>query len=1122
MISKVKIGYINSRGITGVKEQLKKMVRKYDLLIVGESWLNESSSSMNFAVLDLRKEHREGVLLLSERSKHNKVDILHISSDNRWFCAQYENIFIISGYIPPDNSLGPIQDIWTYADELQVRHQDRPILIVGDFNIRLKEFGDTTNNTRGRNFWTMYQESCFTYCKPVVGRFTTTTGQSTPDQAYINNEYLSDTQVHIHDVPLLLTDHRLISVTIKTTEECPDDRVFQRLNVTRLKDREVFKRCHDQMETTYENVINEINQIHISQDALPKQTVIDQCYDKFHNWINNIMVENIGIMQYAEHLHKDYVTPTLKRLQRVVKETYTAAINSTPATKRGRWDSYYAACRRLSAKSVKRQGELFQQTCEELSHRPNDLFRFASALKKRAKRGIMGLQKNRLAEYSSHFENTFGGSPTGIATLKNQEILRDTAPENISRNTEFTPVDRKQIIEILQYLPRGKAAGADGLMTEVLQTNIKATSSILTCLFNIIKTRCCIPLVWKRALVCPVYKKGAITDIGNYRPISLTSICRRIFEREMMDTITKFDNELTVNQAGFRKRRRCTDQISLLNEVLARNPTGCYAFLDLKAAYDVIDRDILWTQLSEYVGMDTQTIAMFRELFDNNVSALIVKGKQGPDIINKRGLLQGSTLSPILFNHYINSLSKKLNEETKITTYGIRLNNLLFADDTMLAAHNKQTLQRLLDICGQWSADYGMLFAPSKCYILSSTPIRCLLYGTALPQEDQVKYLGMMFNCAGIDWKLSLMLKREAALKSITFFKSKGMNMYGLPARAAVTIYKAFIRPQLEYALCTKILNQTEIEILQKVQNLALRTVLSCARSTSTTATHKLLGIPTMKCRNELLAYNNARRMEAILEEDGDNWTNYLHIKVLRNTKAMLHSRQTPEILRLLKENQFNHFLIEQGIARWKEVKDKYILESVNRLCKPGDIGDSIRFTEVAVNDLYNKHCWLNQEAIRHITLWRIGRLSRHVICDTCGEVCDREHVLLCSGAQEQLEKHRNWLKDPIAGTNIMDQLLNQLTFHKVQKTSELNIIDDVLMCIQAIEHQCMGIKGETTPLRANTHGRLNKSQRKLVQARQEILLRQDPSSRTATAIRAFMQSMSRAQLLTGVDPNGT
>jgi hypothetical protein len=69
--------------------------------------------------------------------------------------------------------------------------------------------------------------------------------------------------------------------------------------------------------------------------------------------------------------------------------------------------------------------------------------------------------------------------------------------------------------------------------------------------------------------------------------------------------------------------------------VLARNPTGCYAFLDLKAAYDVIDRDILWNQLSEYVGMDTQTIATFRELFDNNVSALIVKGTQGPDIINK-------------------------------------------------------------------------------------------------------------------------------------------------------------------------------------------------------------------------------------------------------------------------------------------------------------------------------------------------------------------------------------------------------------------------------------------------------------------------------------------------------
>jgi len=37
-------------------------------------------------------------------------------------------------------------------------------------------------------------------------------------------------------------------------------------------------------------------------------------------------------------------------------------------------------------------------------------------------------------------------------------------------------------------------------------------------------------LDWKSATVVPIFKKGSRTDPANYRPISLTCVCCKVFE----------------------------------------------------------------------------------------------------------------------------------------------------------------------------------------------------------------------------------------------------------------------------------------------------------------------------------------------------------------------------------------------------------------------------------------------------------------------------------------------------------------------------------------------------------------------------------------------------------------
>ena len=85
--------------------------------------------------------------------------------------------------------------------------------------------------------------------------------------------------------------------------------------------------------------------------------------------------------------------------------------------------------------------------------------------------------------------------------------------------------------------------------------------------------------------------------------------------------------------------------------------------LDFKAAYDMVDRRILWTLLAKRFKMSTALIRLLRALFDFNFSRLEISGKKSEKIFHLRGLPQGSSLSPILFNFYIDSLIDLIQKE---------------------------------------------------------------------------------------------------------------------------------------------------------------------------------------------------------------------------------------------------------------------------------------------------------------------------------------------------------------------------------------------------------------------------------------------------------------------------
>jgi len=53
--------------------------------------------------------------------------------------------------------------------------------------------------------------------------------------------------------------------------------------------------------------------------------------------------------------------------------------------------------------------------------------------------------------------------------------------------------------------------------------------------------------VFKQAKMVPVFKKGFVTDVNNYRPISLLSVISKILEKLMYIKVVSFLNQQTLS-----------------------------------------------------------------------------------------------------------------------------------------------------------------------------------------------------------------------------------------------------------------------------------------------------------------------------------------------------------------------------------------------------------------------------------------------------------------------------------------------------------------------------------------------------------------------------------------------
>ena len=83
--------------------------------------------------------------------------------------------------------------------------------------------------------------------------------------------------------------------------------------------------------------------------------------------------------------------------------------------------------------------------------------------------------------------------------------------------------------------------------------------------------------------------------------------------------------------------------------------TNAILFIDLKKAFDTIDREILLSKLELY-GFKGVSLNLFRDYLSNRTQLTVINNVNSETSFISCGVPQGSILGPLLFLLYINDL----------------------------------------------------------------------------------------------------------------------------------------------------------------------------------------------------------------------------------------------------------------------------------------------------------------------------------------------------------------------------------------------------------------------------------------------------------------------------------
>jgi len=870
---------------TGLMANLDRIVKRLEdenimFCFVTETWLNPKYSIPSVcrdtsAVCSIfphgyeRGKNGVSMIINPKFARHPVMKDMEVlcrdTLNGTYLYVQLGTVNVLCVYFPP--SCPTDLNIWMEEIFLACKiNSQNDLLVLGDFNARLREWGDHEGNTRGRQLKEFVEANGLTRFdtggQPTFIKSTTRPqdGCSIVDHLFGNFEII---ETRVTEPFNSAAGHRPIYGKIRIsadTMNAPPS--YKRLRLEKIREEGVKERLHSKIENISESLVSTLRDSNSQRPwfTLPMGQA-QQNIDSFEKTMNSKILDAAKSVLGEKDAGK-----------KVIKHEYLKSDALDALELAILWETNEEELKRLlkdsEAEKKKLRKEKFDQFANSVGESPaNDMMKIVSSMLRNRRKQQLALNSSpaSLAEYRDHFESMNKNNLPHHASNVEPRILNNVElPVECIMATHLRPYVVRDIIKRTAW---NKSPGLSGITYDILKCGGENLWKLISEFFIAIVKAKRVPASWKRALVVPVPKKGDLCKIQNYRPISLTEPLRKIFEHCMLLYVNESAGSAFLTQGGFRTNHCCNDMVVTLHDALrSLKGKGHVAFLDIKAAYDSVDRRILWRRCLNR-GIHSDAVDILKELFDSNSSQVVVNGRKSLPFHIEAGVLQGSVLSPCLYSIFIDDLAKELSLSHKITVGEASINCTLYADDIALIADEHWKLQELLDICTAHSEKNRYRFSAPKCEMISDEHNVLMINGAEIPRTNSFKYLGVEITRKGIDHKTFLNRRTTEAIRSAEKLAGMGMNLGGLPLSTSAIIYKVFIRPKLEASVCILPPLKLIFKKLEQAQCLILRRILRTGPTASSTICRSLLQVPRMYHRVKWLRTRFIRRYDNVLGE---------------------------------------------------------------------------------------------------------------------------------------------------------------------------------------------------------------------------------------------------------------
>ncbi|HYS62000.1 MAG TPA: reverse transcriptase family protein [Gemmatimonadales bacterium] len=474
------------------------------------------------------------------------------------------------------------------------------------------------------------------------------------------------------------------------------------------------------------------------------------------------------------------------------------------------------------------------------------------------------LPKIKLEEAKEYFQELWSHQST------QETVIEEQSERNTEEEITFT-----ELQEALKAAKNAKAPGEDGIPTELYKYASGEFKRRLLDFMNRLYREEKVPDEFKMAIVIPLFKKGDMSNLKNYRGISLLNTCYKIYAKILAKRLAEYaEGKLSESQNGFRKGRSCTDAsytVKLLMEKrVEHNLETHICFIDLEKAYDRVNRNKLFEVLND-LGVSGKIRRVIQSIYNNTKIQIRIGSKLSEHAEINRGVRQGCPLSCVLFNMYMDHMVK---EWQKKDPKGIQMDQqqeistVLFADDQAVLAETEDDLQRAMYQLAKTSEAYDMKISSGKTKTMAfkgkdAIRSKIVIDGKIIEQVNTFRYLGNEMSYQGevdVGGKIAKFLR-------VTGLINRTLRNNKVQKETRLKVYNTLAVPMITYGCEVWALKKTdkrritaaEMKFMRRTAGVTLRD-----RIKSETITSNLGVTPIMK---KIKSYrkkwrNHVERME--------------------------------------------------------------------------------------------------------------------------------------------------------------------------------------------------------------------------------------------------------------------